>query len=448
MIRIPLSLLAILTLSLAPQAALSQEAGEAIPADAGQVVLSPAELFQFADNARDAGDFVTAEAAYRALAGNPDPALRAEARFRLALMLADQMERPRDAAVLLREILDEQPDVARVRVELARMQAMLGNFESARRELRAAQAAGLPPEVDQMVRFYANALSARKPFGGSFQAALAPDSNINRATQSDTLETVIGDFDLSDDAQATSGVGLALRGQGYYRLGLGRSSDLLLRVNGAARFYGRDEFNDYIGSVQLGPQFTWGGERFSVAALASHRWFGNDPYNTAYGLSANWQHPINQTTRATVDATAIRSDDKASDLRDSNRYSLALGLDRAFSARFGGGISLSGFREVARDPGYSLASGGINLYLFRELGQTTLVANAGYDHLEADARLSLYPRRRIDDRFELGLTGTFRALRVGSFAPLASFRFEHNSSTVGIYDYRRLALELGVTAAF
>ena len=338
-------------------------------------MLSPAELFTFADTAREAGDFVTAEAAYRALAGNPDRDLSSEARFRLALMLADQMERPREAAVLLREILDEQPDAARVRVELARMQAMLGNFEDARRELRAAQATGLPPEVDQIVRFYANALSARKPWGGSFQAALAPDSNINRATQSDTLETVIGDFDLSEDAQATSGVGLSLRGQAYYRLGIDRTADLLLRANAATRFYGKDEFNDYIGSLQLGPQFTWGNERVSVAALVSHRWFGNDPYNTAYGISANWQHPVNETTRTTLDATVIRSDDKASDLRDAHRYSLALGVDKAFSARFGGGLSLSGFREVARDPGYSLASGGLNLYLFREIGQTTLVAN-------------------------------------------------------------------------
>lgn len=419
---------------------------QTMPGDA--VVLTPAEMFLFADSARDAGDFATAEVAYQALAGNPDQDIRSEARFRHALMLADLMDRPRDAAVLLREILDEQPDAARVRVELARMQAALGNFEAARRELRAAQASGLPPQVEQIVRFYANALSARQPFGGSLQVALAPDSNINRATQSETLETVIGDFDLSDDAQATSGIGATLRGQAYYRLGLGASADLLLRANGSARFYGRDEFNDYIASLQLGPQFTLGNERVSVAVLASHRWFGNEPNNAAFGVSANWQRPVNDTTRMTLDATAIRSNDKFSDLRDSNRYSASLGLDRAFSARFGGGLRLAGFREVARDPGYSLTSGGFEAYVFREVGQTTLVASAGYDHLEADERLALYPRRRNDERVELGLSGTFRALRVGSFAPLASFRFERSSSSVEIYDYRRLALELGVTAAF
>lgn len=143
-------------------------------ASAETVTLSPAELFAFADRARDAGDYATAETAYRALAGNPDVELRSEARFRLGLMLADQQKRWSAAAIEFRRILDDKPKVARVRLELARMQAMLGNLRSAEREFRAAEAAGLPPEVERMVRFYANALSARKAFGGSLEIALAP----------------------------------------------------------------------------------------------------------------------------------------------------------------------------------------------------------------------------------------------------------------------------------
>lgn len=166
------------------------------------VQLTPAQLFLFADAARDAGDFAAAESAYRALAANPDIDLRTEARFRLGLMLADRMGRPRDAAIEFRRILDEKPDAARVRLELARMDAMLGRLGAAEREFRAAQATGqLPPDVERAVRFYASALAAAKPFGGSIELALAPDSNINRATRSDTLGTVIGDFTLSDDAK-------------------------------------------------------------------------------------------------------------------------------------------------------------------------------------------------------------------------------------------------------
>lgn len=49
--------------------------------------LRPVELFVYADTARDAGDFATAETAYRALAANPNIELRTEARFRLAMVL-------------------------------------------------------------------------------------------------------------------------------------------------------------------------------------------------------------------------------------------------------------------------------------------------------------------------------------------------------------------------
>src|SRR6202008_3958181 len=77
------------------------------------VTLSTAEMFGFADRARDAGDFATAETAYRALAQNPDLELRTEARFRLGMMLADRMGKYREAAVEFRRILDDKPKAAR-----------------------------------------------------------------------------------------------------------------------------------------------------------------------------------------------------------------------------------------------------------------------------------------------------------------------------------------------
>lgn len=195
------------------------------------VKVSAEQLFAIADRARTARDFVTVETAYRALTADPDVELRTQARFRLSMMLADDLGKYREAAVLLREILDEKPTAARVRIELARIQAMLGDLRAAERELRAAQAAGLPPEVEQQIRFYAAALSARKPFGGSIAIALAPDSNINRATRSDTLGTIIGEFILDEDAKARSGLGLALRADPMQR----KSAAPSARISAARR---------------------------------------------------------------------------------------------------------------------------------------------------------------------------------------------------------------------
>lgn len=131
-------------------------------------------------------------------------------------MFADA-ERWQDAAIAFRALLDEQPNAPRVRLELARALAAIGDDGGARRQIRQAQAAGLPPEVAVTVGRFDRALRSRKPWGGTFELALAPDSNINRATQARVLDTIIAPLTLSEDARAQSGHGVRLAGQATYR---------------------------------------------------------------------------------------------------------------------------------------------------------------------------------------------------------------------------------------
>lgn len=445
-------LFAAAALSIVPIAAQAQDASETVAQPAAPateaVELTAAQLFQFAEEARGRGEFDTAEAAYLALSNDPDIDLRTEARFRLALMYMDQMGRPRDAAVLLRRILDDKPDAARVRVELARVQVSLGNLGDAERELRAAEAAGLPPEVERQVRFFANALSAQKRFGGGFEFALAPSTNVNRATSSDTLGTIIGDFVLSDDAKAKSGIGGSLKAQTYYRLSAGAQTDILLRASASGDIYKEKQFDDISVSLQAGPQWQWGRDRLSLSAATTWRWYGMDPLSFSYGVTGNWQHPLTPRTQLRLDGSVIEENNKRNDLEDGERYTLAVGLDHAFSPRFGGGFQLNGSRTVAGDPGYSNAAGGVNAYAYRELGRTTAVVNLGYRHFESDARLFLYPERRKDDYVSASISGTFRALTFGRFAPLVRAGYEHNWSTVEIYSFDRFYGEVGIVAAF
>jgi outer membrane protein len=409
--------------------------------------LSTAEMFAFADGARDRGDFAIAETAYRALAQHGDLQLRSEARFRLAMMLADGEHRYRDAAVEFRKILDENPHAARVRLELARMDALLGENASAQRELRAAAADGLPPEVAQTVRFYANALDARRRIGGSFELALAPDSNVNRATRATTLGSLIGNWDLGADARAHSGVGLALRGQGFARVGLSSRVNLLGQLSGQASLYRHSDFNDIIVAPQLGPEIYAGKDKIGLLAGPAWRQYGGKPYTRSIALSGNWQHPLGPRSQLRLDGGFADIDNRRNDLEDGQSYSLALGLDRAFSARLGGGVQLSGARQTARDAGYATASGGINGFLYRDTGRTTFVLGLGYSHLEADKGLLKFARR-IDDRFTANLSGTFRMLRLGAWAPVARLLYERNRSTFTLYDYSRIAAEFGVSTAF
>ena len=163
------------------------------------IQLKPDQLLELAQLAQTRGDTGTAEAAYKALSYDPNSDIRNEARFRYSKMLAARGSTT-DAAMLLRQILDEKPQAAPVRLELAGLLDQMGDKEGALRQIRAVQAGGLPPAVARLVDRYSEALRAQRPFGGSFEMALAPDSNINHATSSDKLGTVLGDFDIAKES--------------------------------------------------------------------------------------------------------------------------------------------------------------------------------------------------------------------------------------------------------
>jgi hypothetical protein len=78
----------------------------------------------------------------------------------------------------------------------------------------------------------------------------------------------------------------------------------------------------------------------------------------------------------------------------------------------------------------------------------TLFGSIGLRRLEADARLLLFPERRREWLYSVGAGGTFRQLTVAGFAPVVRVSWERNASTVGIYDYRRFAVDFGITRAF
>jgi hypothetical protein len=68
--------------------------------------------------------------------------------------------------------------------------------------------------------------------------------------------------------------------------------------------------------------------------------------------------------------------------------------------------------------------------------------------LEADKRLFLFPERRKEWYGRGGAGVVFRQIQVAGFSPVVRVSYERNWSTVGIYDYRRITTDFGITRAF
>lgn len=409
--------------------------------------LSSAQLFALADRAKADARYNDALALYAALANDPDDEVRAEARFRRGMLLA-QMRHYAEAAVAFRSVLDEKPNAARVRLELARVLALIGDEAGARRAVREAQAIGLPEDVAATVDQFARALRSQRPFGGSMQIALAPDSNINRATQARTLDTVIAPLTLSRDARAQSGLGVRVSAQGYGRLPLTANLSVLPRASAVGNIYRNGAFDDVSASALVGLEWRHGGDRWSPSIGLTRRWYGGAPYARTSSATIDWLHPLGRQAQLVVHGGAASNVYVRNTLQDGGLFDVAVGYERAVKARAGIGLTLSGYRQTARDPGYATASGGVTLAAWQDFGRTTVLVNTGLSRLEGDRRLFLFPQRRRETLLTSSVSATLRRFTWHEFAPTVRLSLERNSSTVGLYQYRRISGDIGIVKAF
>ncbi|MEO7240008.1 MAG: surface lipoprotein assembly modifier [Sphingomicrobium sp.] len=412
------------------------------------VLLTPAQLLAFAEDARRHGDDASAERAYEALAQDRDADLRAEAMFRHAKMLSAAGRR-KDAAILLRRVLDARPGATAARLELAQLLDLMGDKEAAWREVRAAQAAGLPATVARLVDRYGEALRNARPHGATLEIAVAPDSNINRATRSDTLGTVVGDFIIDQDSKATSGIGLALRGQAYRRLALaGDDAGLLVRLSGLADLYRRSAFNDVAIDLAAGPEVRLGDSKLNLELGVSQRWFGQKGLLRSARIGATWSRPIGRRSRVRLAGSVARIDHQLNDLQDGTSYAGQAEFEHALSPTTGFTLTFCGDRQDLKDPGYATSGWRAGIMAWRDVGRATFSASAEFGRTTADARLALFPDKRSDRLSRLALGASFRQLEVGGFAPVVRVIVERNRSDIAYYDFYRRRTEVGIVRAF
>ena len=417
------------------------------PVAGATLQMSAAQLLRLADLALKNGDQQTARRAFAALMEDRSADVRLEARYRLAIA-ERQSGNLRAAAILLREVVDERPSAVPPRLELAGVLDRMGDKDGAWRQMRAIQAGGLPPQVARLIDRYSQALRTQRPSGASFEIAIAPDSNVNRATRSDTLGTIFGDFQIADAGKAKSGTGVSLSGEAFRRLALGPDASLLFRASGFASLYRRGEFNDLAADLAVGPEFSLGRDRLKLEVGATKRWFGQKPFMRAARVGANFSHALGSRSLLGVTAFAGLVDNQLNDLQDGRTYSGKVSIERALSPATGLVASVGFDRQALRDPGYSTRGWRGAFSLWQDIGRITLSGGLEIGRLHADERLLLFPERRTD-RFTRATVGaTFRQLQWHGFAPIFRLSIERNKSSIAFYDYRRTRTEMGIQRAF
>lgn len=417
------------------------------PSQAHTLRASAGQMFVLTERMIRAGKKAQAEQILELLSNDPSADVRNEARFRRAALLEARGDN-RAAALLLRRVLDDKPSASPVRFKLATLLQKMGDESSALRELRALRTSDLPPNVARFVDRLSTSLQATKPLGFQVEIALAPDTNINRATQSDTLGTVFGDFTFDEKSKARSGVGAAVRGFAQVRHLLSGDLRIVARASGEANLYRHKQLDDLSLEVAAGPEWKLGRTRFSAEAGMGEQWYGMRPFQRSLRLSASVTRPVGSVSQLRLEGSSRWGDNHFNHLQDGRGMSLRGRYERALSPSLLVAASLGVERFKARDDAYSSRGWNAGFNAYREVGRITLSSGLEIGRLKADERLLLLPRAREDKLLRLSVGSVFRQLTLAGFAPVTRLVFERNNSSVELYDYKRTRTEFGISRAF
>ncbi len=353
------------------------------------------------------------------------------------------------AEAMFRKILAGDPSLVRVRLELARTLFLEKKDEEADYHFRLAIAQKPQPQVIANIARFREAIRARRAWRFNLNFGIAPDSNINSATDKDRVDILGLPFQLDPSAKARSGTGIIAGGDASIRLFRGSKLPLYLGAYGRMVRYADHDLDDIYVGGEAGPEIKLVGGRLRAAVTGLNRWYGGKQLVTSLGGRLNFDKVIDgkwgleASLAVRNNAYARRSDVDGWDMEASATANRALGPSTL-------GFSYASVqRSIAQDPGNSFWSGRIGAGVLKEIGwglrpQISIEAGRQVN----DAPLALFGKTRRDWRLQASASIYKRDWNVAGFAPSLRVTWSRSFSTISLYDQKRLRAEFGIAKAF
>ncbi len=379
------------------------------------------------------------------------PNLQMQQQF-LAGYIAVETGDLKKAIKTFRSILDENPGQTRVRLELARTYLLSGKEASADYHFRLAQNdENLPDEISRTIRNTRSILRDQRVWRFSFDFGFAPDTNINGATNAETIDVypevispIFGpgkqDLTLDEDARQTSGIGQTAGFSGGVRLKASDKVAFLFDADTKVINYKGKASDDIIGQIAAGPEFRIARyASISLQAVGQQRWYGGRLVTREYGGRMGFQAALSQGQRLGVQLDGRRTESKLSDrfsgwqIGGNATYEHLIGKSLIASA----GVFAQ--RSLLKSDEYSNLNYGVNLGIGGELpfglnaGVSGSISRSTFDEAQ-----DFYSREKRKDwrSFGRAYIGS-RQVKFLGFSPSVDYNYSRVDSNYDLYQMNR-----------
>lgn len=370
-------------------------------------------------------------------------------RLWLQALMALSAGQTEDGIRLLRELLNADPSRLAVRLELAKALFLKHDDDAADYHFRLAATQVDSPEALQAISQWRRALRARRSWSFSLETALAPDTNINGATDNHEVNLLGLPFELEEDSRRRSGVGLSVQAAAGWRFRRDTRMPIHAAISMRTLRYRADAFNDDSVGLEIGPEFMTPLGRLRTSAVAGMRWYGGNTYEENAGLRAMLERPVSQRWLIQGAIEAGRSVYPAHHFQDGATAAITLAASRTLDPRTLGKLWLRVSRNDARHPGYAAWRYAAGFGLSREwrFGLRSDFS-VGYAAARFDAAVPIFGRVRNDYSWNFETALAKRDWSIAGFAPQLRLSYGINQSSVDLHDSGRWRAEIGMTRVF
>ncbi len=420
------------------------------------ITMSTLDAIKLAGRLVDAGDFEHATQILTMMPKTNSLPIEIE-RWYLLAQIEQRKGNIDEAIKIYRKILDDQPDLAKVRYELALCYMAKHQWYRADYHLRLALAGkNIPDNVKQRMMYLRYIARQNKRWNLWFNFGAAPDNNINQASGGE--EYIINEWGKfkRNLPKPEKAIGYNFTLGGNYEFVLNNNWRWKNEANVYTNIYNKHKFDDLYLSGATGPRYIWERGDVWTAAIASRRWYGWDKYNWAIGGKIDSHY---DWTRKITSGLTLRildnTYDEYGDYMDGQTYGISTYTSYSFDASKYIVVSGSVDRDTAKNDIYAnwryttgLGFGaeipwGFSLYLDSSFYWTNY---DGERWAVKNHKFTEIAERNFTQRYSISLSNN--KIDIWGFVPTFTFSYTKRDSNIHSREYEKWTTEFTMRQRF
>lgn len=361
------------------------------------------------------------------------------------------------AIVIYRHILDNQPNLSKIRAELAIAYMNQQDWYRADYHIRLAMADNkIPDSAMAELRGLLYFIRKNKNWDVWFNFSASPDSNPNQSRGGEECLIFMGMYLCRQIPEPEKAFGFHTSFGGNYEFKInekwGIKSDLAVYTS----FYDHSQYNSIYLRASTGPRYVWSDGEIWGAAVVSRRFYGNHEYNYSIGGKIDiWQDLTNSVGMGLQLQYQPTWYDDFGEFLDGTTYSITPRLTYIINPALFLNFNLSLDKETTRDSSYSnhkigaaVGIGAEVFYGFRIYAEP-FVTFVPYDA----PRLVVkdYTFAAITEKdwlFGANVSISNNKINMMGFTPALLYRYTRRESNIWQREYSKHSIELQIQRRF